>query len=159
MLTDLRIHYLATPEQRRQAEHLDRRAFTTPFDWSSIASANGHSIIAKVAEVGRGCVVGFILMRITRTRTEILRLAVDPVWRRRGVASMLLADAIDRAATSERQCVIAMLGEEDRASLELFKACGFGRSWLIRQSDGGDLVGMSCDLRMPVAAVGKGVRA
>jgi ribosomal-protein-alanine acetyltransferase len=56
----------------------------------------GQSGLQGWAAEGAGHVVGFVLIRVVSDEMEILNLAVEPVARRKGIASSLLSKAIKR---------------------------------------------------------------
>ena len=99
MLTDLSLKYLVGREQIRQARTIECLSYPDTFDWHVLDGPRDIGLTAKCVEYA-GFVVGYSIVRNTPARSEILRLAVDPTWRRQGIGSRLVYDVLDRAATA-----------------------------------------------------------
>ena len=79
-----------------------------------------------VARDGAGeDVVGFALSRIAGGECEILSLAVDPAYRRRGVGRTLLSAAVEWAQVSRASAVFLEVAEDNDAARALYVAHGF----------------------------------
>jgi ribosomal-protein-alanine N-acetyltransferase len=75
-------------------------------------------LLARVGER----VVGFLVARETAPgEREILNLAVDPAWRRKGVAKRLLQEEL----ASVRADRFLEVRESNRAAIALYKSLGF----------------------------------
>ena len=76
---------------------------------------------------------------------DVLTLAVDPAWRRRGIGSRLLAEAVRLAAAREAAELVLTTSADNRAVLPMVLAAGLrGR---IRMS------GDRLTVRIPLAAL------
>ena len=64
--------------------------------------------IGKIVE-HKDRIVGFVVYRLLRDRFDVLNLAVAEPWRRRGVATALLADLATRLTVSRRPLLVAQL--------------------------------------------------
>ncbi|MHC4600481.1 MAG: GNAT family N-acetyltransferase [Planctomycetota bacterium] len=87
-------------------------------------------------EMGRGLAVflgafegsrliGSILATEDGRRGWINRLAVDPRWRRRGVAKRLIEEAETVLRDRGMKIIAVLIEEENEHSVELFRACGY----------------------------------
>jgi ribosomal-protein-alanine N-acetyltransferase len=70
-------------------------------------------------------VVGFALSRIAGGECELLSLAVDPAYRRRGVGRTLLRAAVEWAEISRATAVFLEVAEDNGAARTLYVAHGF----------------------------------
>ncbi|MDF2967419.1 MAG: ribosomal-protein-alanine acetyltransferase [Nocardioidaceae bacterium] len=80
---------------------------------------------AVVAERPGGVVVGYAVLLAVATTADVLRVAVDPAHRGRGVGRALLADLL--AEASRRGCDAALLevGVPNSAATAMYRAAGF----------------------------------
>jgi [ribosomal protein S18]-alanine N-acetyltransferase len=71
--------------------------------------------------------VGLVIVLAVATEAEILTLAVLPKFRRRGMASRLLAWAIDRLSGSGSQRLLLEVAEDNVAARALYGKLGFAQ--------------------------------
>jgi ribosomal-protein-alanine N-acetyltransferase len=71
--------------------------------------------------------VGLVIVLAVATEAEILTLAVLPKFRRRGMASRLLAWAIDRLSGSGSQRLLLEVAEDNVAARALYGKVGFAQ--------------------------------
>lgn len=101
-------------------------AVLTPV-WSARAYeeelTRGEALLLVAVEGGRPA--GFLAARQAADRAEILRLAVQPGSRRRGLASRLLASALGRLGEHGVQLWWLELAEDNSAARAFYVAQGF----------------------------------
>jgi len=98
-------------------------AWSTPMLRRILAMPGASGIVARD---GAGeDVVGFALSRVAGGECEILSLAVDPDFRRRGVGRCLLAAAVEWAAVARATAVFLEVAEDNEAARQLYAAHGF----------------------------------
>jgi ribosomal protein S18 acetylase RimI-like enzyme len=69
--------------------------------------------------------IGSILVTEDGRRGWINRLAVDPAWRRQGLAKRLIAEAEERLRKRGLKIIAVLIEEENENSLDIFQACGY----------------------------------
>jgi [ribosomal protein S18]-alanine N-acetyltransferase len=130
---------------------LHKRCFAQPWttaDFSRFARAQEcHGVVARIG----GAVAGFIVIRIVEEEAEVLTLAVDGPWRRHGVASAVLEQAMTTAAKRGATTLFLEVGVRNDAARALYKVLGFiragRRSRYYTTPDGPeDALVMKCDL-------------
>jgi len=77
-----------------------------------------------VAERG-GKIVGFIVALIAADELEILNLAVNPMVRRKGIATHLLAEALHEARNRATRGAFLEVRESNRAARAFYQSQGF----------------------------------
>lgn len=107
---------------------LHKRCFSQPWtttDFSRFAHAEEcDGVVARVGEV----ITGFIVIRIIADEAEVLTLAVDGPWRRQGVASAILEQAMAVAAGRGAATLFLEVGVRNDAARALYKRLGFIRA-------------------------------
>ena len=77
-----------------------------------------------VAESEAG-VVGLLVARVAADEMEILNLAVEPAWRRRGAASALLQAAIEHGRRAGAARVFREVRQSTQAARQFYERHGF----------------------------------
>ncbi|MBZ5645148.1 MAG: ribosomal protein S18-alanine N-acetyltransferase [Acidobacteriia bacterium] len=83
--------------------------------------------MALVAEQN-GAVAGFLIGRAAADEFEILNMAVARAWRRRGIAGLLVTEALRRARTSGARRAHLEVRASNRAAIGLYERHGFAPS-------------------------------
>jgi ribosomal-protein-alanine N-acetyltransferase len=103
--------------------------------WNSSSLA---TVLAMPGADGRICYgedgtpCGVVLDQCLGPEGEILTLGVAPVWRRHGVARVLLQDLIARARAGGAQRLLLEVAADNTAALALYSSCGFARQGIRR---------------------------
>lgn len=112
--------------------------------WSKadiVDATRSRDLIAVVAEHG-DTIVGHLLYRNRKDSIEVVRLVVDPAYRRRGVGSRLV-DFLKRKAIKRcRSSVEAIVSEDRVPALRFFRAAGFLAQVPLLRGRFGDLDGI-----------------
>ena len=105
-----------------------KRCFSQPWtedDFARFAEAEEcHGIVARRG----GIIAGFIVISVADTDAEILTLAVDTPWRRHGIASIVLMQAMVDAARRGAETLFLEVGVHNSAARALYKRLGFVRA-------------------------------
>ncbi len=72
-----------------------------------------------------GEVVGHAVLSAVGDLAELQRIGVTPTWRRRGVAALLLADVVDRAASSGAERLLLEVREDNAPAQGFYARHGF----------------------------------
>ena len=86
--------------------------------------ATGQATYATVAEA-QGRVVAFLVARVVSDELEILNMAVQPDARRQGVASLLLANALDSGRASRATHAFLEVRQSNRGAIAFYERHGF----------------------------------
>jgi ribosomal-protein-alanine N-acetyltransferase len=114
--------------------------------WLERADAPGWVCVVRAARVG------FILVQDLGDAGDILTLAVDPDWRRKGVGQALVRAAMAGLRARGAQRLLLDVREDNDGAVALYSRLGFQRDGVrkgyYRQPDGGpcDAVLMSLEL-------------
>jgi ribosomal-protein-alanine N-acetyltransferase len=115
------------PANVADAEALARvhaTGFETPWGAADIVallqSPGGFALAVSDTEIR-----GFILTRATSYDAEILTLAIEPIFRRQGLARMLTDAAAQLAATLGAESLFLEVAEDNPAAIALYANLGF----------------------------------
>lgn len=108
-----------------EALRIERLSFSTPWSEASFLSeVYGQRSFTRVAECG-GALVGYICMRHVADECHLLDLAVDPDYRGRGVAGMLLNSGFEAMREEGCRFLFLEVRESNIPSLKLYEKLGF----------------------------------
>ena len=91
-----------------------------------VEELEGEQTVMLVAEIG-GTLVGQLDLRMARYGVADLGMLVDAGWRRRGVGSALMAEAIARARKAGAHKLALQVWPHNAAALALYERFGFRR--------------------------------
>lgn len=117
----------APPEQADQFAALHARLFPEPWNEAAFTTMLGHpgSVAMMVLGGDPRRMGAFVLAQVTADEAEILTLAVDPQWQRRGIGGRLVDEvkrAAKRAGAKNLFLEVALFNDAARA---LYTKCGF----------------------------------
>jgi ribosomal protein S18 acetylase RimI-like enzyme len=116
------------PSQLDEAAVVDRRSFSSP--WANNTNAL-HDIVTATPRHRARCVhhngqmVAFSISGRASTWGYLQRLAVDPSARRRGLAHLLVVDALDWMRRRNVERVLVNTAIDNTAALTLYRSVGF----------------------------------
>lgn len=107
---------------------LERLSFPEPWPESALAGelARAGSIVLVVAD-GRGKTIAYANFHLAPGEGELMRLAVHPGHRRRGLASRLLAAGLERLEARGAEACYLEVRTTNAPALAFYLASGFSR--------------------------------
>ena len=120
----IREMYAADLSKVLEIEHM---CFTTPWDIRSFEyELDYKDTILKVAVLNNQ-IIGYVCVRTILDVTHILNLAVLPEFRRRGIGSMLLRDALNelKRLKPDINLITLEVRESNTAAIKLYEKFGF----------------------------------
>lgn len=106
---------------------IDRESFTNPWSREMFEWEIANSDVARVfvGELSTGAVVAYCATWLIFDELHINTLAVDPAWRRQGLARRLLEGVFARTAQEGARRATLEVRAENVAALELYRGLGF----------------------------------
>lgn len=126
-------HFQVRPATERDLPDfvdIERGSFSDP--WSRASFLTLLNDCCWTAE-SDGRVVGYLIGRTAGDEAEVLNLAVEAEWRRRGVATALLAMAFDRFRVGGAENVYLEVRAANRDAQAFYKRLGFAEQGTRRQ--------------------------
>ena len=108
---------------------IENLSFPTP--WSrriflaTLEDQLSQGFIARSSEAGRDIILGFILYQQVLDEVHILNIAIHPEFRRKGLASEMLAFVLQRVIRLEAKDVYLDVRASNKAAKKLYKKFGF----------------------------------
>lgn len=108
-----------------------------------------HAIIAQTPDESA---VGMVVLRVSHEQSDIITIAVRPPWRRRGLARLLMSQAVEMAKSLGASDMFLDVENGNIPALALYADLGFRqisrRKLYYRQKDGTytDALVMTCKL-------------
>jgi ribosomal protein S18 acetylase RimI-like enzyme len=96
-------------------------------DAASLQALIAHDDGALVVAAGAGAIVGSVVVGFDGRRANLYRLAVDPAWRRRGLALELVAEAERRLAARGCRRASALVLANHPDAVGFWEAAGFAK--------------------------------
>jgi ribosomal-protein-alanine N-acetyltransferase len=108
---------------------IEQESFTTPWSramfLSELANARvAHLLVARVGE-GQGDVVGYLGYHVVVDEMHIVIVAVHPAWRRRGIARVLMCEAMERARQAACSKATLEVRVSNTGAQQLYYRLGF----------------------------------
>ncbi len=119
----------ALPEDLPRIAWLDDSAFkdSWPFDLLAYEFTNPRTLMLLAERAGEPA-AGYISLRHVAGEAEILRLAVDPAARRRGIARALVDDGLARLRGLKVESCHLEVRMDNEGAIAFYHSLGFARS-------------------------------
>ena len=117
----------ARPEDIDDITRIERDSFADPWSEESFRRIlGGHSAIFQVLIVGgENVVAGYIIAFVIGPDAELLNVAVDPAYRRRGLAGQMLDAVLIQLGLNGVRTAFLEVRESNRAARGLYGSRGF----------------------------------
>jgi ribosomal-protein-alanine N-acetyltransferase len=120
----------ATPADIGPLVALESRCFDYPWGQSSfegeLSASSADSRVAWTATAtGEKQIHGYIFFRFIAEEVHIFRIAVDPLWRRRGIGTRLVSECLRAAHAGGLSTAVLEARPSNTEAIELYRKFGF----------------------------------
>ena len=115
----------AQPHHLLQIEELEQQCFSIPWTWDQLMSQLPDDCHEFLAAEQEGKVLGYVGMMTVLDEGYISNVAVDPAFRRQGIADRLITELLDRARIRELSFVTLEVREHNEPAIALYRKHGF----------------------------------
>ncbi len=108
-------------------ERIERASYPTPWSRSMFASelAKPSSLSLGAFEPGGGQLLGYLIISRYVDAWHVMNVAVEPVYRRRGIAHTLLDRLFEVTSTDERRGYTLEVRVSNVGAIKLYETLGF----------------------------------
>jgi len=101
---------------------------TSPSPWTSeqiAALPENKQYRPRLCRAASGALLGWSCLLLVSDEAELLKIAVAPAWRQRGIGQALVRDVFARAAQVEARRLFLEVRERNLAARALYRKTGF----------------------------------
>ena len=109
----------------RDLTAIEKRAYRTPWSRSMFASELAKPSSVCLGAFDRERLVGYLIISRYVDAWHVMNVAVDPAYRRRGIASALLERLFDVTADDDRRGYTLEVRVSNAGAIELYERLGF----------------------------------
>lgn len=106
---------------------IEEEAFSVPWDKETYLEMSQDKKYTIITEEAEGVTAGFVVMLELYDTAEIIRIAVDKKFRKRGIASLLVNKVIEKVRKMGFDSIWLEVRATNNAAIELYKKSGFER--------------------------------
>jgi ribosomal-protein-alanine N-acetyltransferase len=106
-------------------EEIEKRSYATPWSRSMFASELAKPSSVCLGAFDRERLVGYLIISRYVDAWHVMNVAVDPAYRRRGIASALLERLFDVTADDDRRGYTLEVRVSNAGAIELYERLGF----------------------------------
>ena len=104
---------------------LERECFSLPWSEASIRSELSNELSLWLAAVEDGRVLGYVGSQTVLGESDMMNLAVDPAFRRRGIARALVCALIEELGKMGSRCLTLEVRASNESAQALYAQLGF----------------------------------
>ena len=113
------------PEDVFQVAELEKMCFSTPWSEKSIASELENDLALWLVALEDAKVVGYVGSQTVCGETDMMNVAVHPVWRRKGIAELLIEQLIAELKKMESACLALEVRASNAPAIALYQKLDF----------------------------------
>ena len=108
-------------------EQIERRSYPTPWSRSMFAGelAKPSSICLGAWDEDRGRLIGYLIISRYVDAWHVMNIAVDPPYRRRGIATMMMEELFELTAGDGRRGYTLEVRVSNQGAIKLYERLGF----------------------------------
>jgi len=113
------------PSHVRQVAALETVCFSDPWSESSIAGELENRLSLWLVAVDGEKVVGYVGSQTVLGETDMMNIAIDPAYRRRGIARQLIGKLIEALKERGSHSLMLEVRAGNAAAIALYESMGF----------------------------------
>jgi [ribosomal protein S18]-alanine N-acetyltransferase len=129
-----------TPQDLPRLIGIERISYPSPWDVRTFLSVIGDEDCRNLTALWGGTIAGFCFAQLMRNMLHLLNIAVDPDFRRRGIARAMLEEMISFARSNNKSYVFLEVRRTNSNAQALYASLGFHHvcTWRRYYTDSGE---------------------
>ena len=111
-----------------QVAALEKLCFRDPWSENSIAGELSNPLSLWLVAVDGDCVTGYVGSQSVMGETDMMNIAVDPNYRRQGVAAALIGELVRQLKDQGNHCLTLEVRASNDAAIKLYEKLGFAQT-------------------------------
>ena len=120
----MKIRYMQAADVTAIAE-LEKTCFTDPWSEQSIASELTNPLSCWLVAIEDDQLVGYVGSQTVLDGSDMMNIAVDPTYRRRGIAEALIQELIAQLKVRKSICLLLEVRASNGSAIALYEKLGF----------------------------------
>ena len=106
---------------------LEKLCFSSPWSEKSISEELQNPLSLWLVAVEGTQTAGYIGSQTVMGETDMMNVAVDPEFRRRGIGRMLISELIERLRAAGSHCLTLEVRSSNEPAIALYRTLGFAQ--------------------------------
>lgn len=120
-------YMLMTAEHVQQVAQLEKQCFSAPWSFNSIQGELNNPLSLWVVAMEGEKLAGYVGSQSVLGEADMMNLAVDPAYRRRGIGKRLVSVLIDELRAKDVQCLTLEVRASNQSAIGLYEQLGFAQ--------------------------------
>ncbi len=108
-----------------QVAELEKRCFSSPWSLRSITDELTNPLSTWIVAADGDTVAGYVGSQSVLGEADMMNLAVDPQFRRNGIAKLLVTTLIDHLRSRDVYCLTLEVRASNEPAISLYEKLGF----------------------------------
>ena len=110
-----------------QVAALEKQCFSDPWSENSVASELNNPLSLWLVAVDDENLAGYVGSQTVMDETDMMNIAVDPRYRRQGIAQMLVEALVEQLKKAESRCLTLEVRISNAPAIALYEKLGFAQ--------------------------------
>ena len=110
-----------------QVAQLEKLCFSDPWSENSVASELNNPLSLWLVALDGDAVAGYVGSQSVMGETDMMNIAVDPNYRRQGVAAALVEELVRQLKAKGNHCLTMEVRASNDAAIALYEKLGFAQ--------------------------------
>lgn len=118
---------LMTGDHVEQVAQLEKQCFSAPWSFNSIQGELNNPLSLWVVAMEGEKLAGYVGSQSVLGEADMMNLAVDPAYRRRGIGKRLVSVLIDELRVKDVHCLTLEVRASNQSAIGLYEQLGFAQ--------------------------------
>ena len=110
-----------------QVAALEKLCFSAPWSENSVAGELNNPLSLWLVAMDGDCLAGYVGSQSVMGETDMMNIAVDPNYRRQGIAAALVEELVRQLKAKGNYCLTLEVRASNDAAIKLYEKLGFSQ--------------------------------